>query len=221
MRKSTPAGAGWQKIPGGKKGGYRKRSAKGWDYWYPEGSAAPAEASKPARPASPLRDDDRGPLTLYQGNDARTMHSSPDGGQEYGIFLTPKRSYAQQYGANLHRTWVKLAKPKVVENKGEISPANLTQADVAKLQAQGYDGIIVKPKGASDAKASEVIVFSSDAFIPYDDLNAFSAAKDAVADYDYEHGSVSKSLALAILRIQCPGIPLVRAQAIVDSLTQD
>jgi hypothetical protein len=33
---AKPPGAGWQVIPGGKKGGYRRKSVsgKGWDYWY-------------------------------------------------------------------------------------------------------------------------------------------------------------------------------------------
>ncbi|MBT8428311.1 MAG: hypothetical protein KJN79_00215, partial [Gammaproteobacteria bacterium] len=29
-----PPGGGWQIIPGGKKGGYRRRRGKGWEYWY-------------------------------------------------------------------------------------------------------------------------------------------------------------------------------------------
>lgn len=29
-----PPGAGWQLIPGGKKGGYRRRKGRGWEYWY-------------------------------------------------------------------------------------------------------------------------------------------------------------------------------------------
>jgi hypothetical protein len=31
-----PPGTGWQAIPGGKKGGFRKRSGTGWSYWYPD-----------------------------------------------------------------------------------------------------------------------------------------------------------------------------------------
>jgi hypothetical protein len=33
-----PQGGGWQPIPGGKKGGYRKRSGTGYSYWYPGGA---------------------------------------------------------------------------------------------------------------------------------------------------------------------------------------
>lgn len=31
-----PPGAGWQPIPGGTKGGYRRRHGTGWEYWYPK-----------------------------------------------------------------------------------------------------------------------------------------------------------------------------------------
>lgn len=208
MAKSQPPGAGWSRIPNSKKGGYRKKTAKGWDYYYPEAQGQPKAAPAPAvppPPAAPLRGDDRGPLTLYQGNDASSMHTSPTGGSEHGIYLTPRRTYAQQYGANLHRTWVKLANPKVVENKGEISPSDITAADVAKLQAEGYDGIIVKTPGAPDHKASEIVVFDAKSLIPYGDLNAFSDAKNARADYDYEHG-IQKSMGGYLTTYQ--GIPL-------------
>ena len=33
---TRPPGAGWQVIPAGKSGGYRRRKAKGWEYWYPD-----------------------------------------------------------------------------------------------------------------------------------------------------------------------------------------
>jgi len=45
-----PKGAGWQPIPGGTKGGYRKRDGKGgWLYAYPPEQAAP-QAKAPAAP---------------------------------------------------------------------------------------------------------------------------------------------------------------------------
>jgi len=31
-----PPGAGWQHIPGGRHGGFRRRKGKGWEYWYPD-----------------------------------------------------------------------------------------------------------------------------------------------------------------------------------------
>lgn len=38
-----PPGAGWSPIPGGHKGGFRKRKGDGWEYWYP-GTDAPHAA---------------------------------------------------------------------------------------------------------------------------------------------------------------------------------
>lgn len=37
-----PPGAGWQPIPGGRSGGFRRRASgkRGWDYWYPTASQA-------------------------------------------------------------------------------------------------------------------------------------------------------------------------------------
>ena len=40
-----PTGGGWQPIPGGKHGGYRKKAGKGYTYWYPS-SAHAAKAAK-------------------------------------------------------------------------------------------------------------------------------------------------------------------------------
>jgi len=31
-----PPGSGWQPIPGGKKGGFRRRKGTSWEYWYPD-----------------------------------------------------------------------------------------------------------------------------------------------------------------------------------------
>ena len=131
----------------------------------------------------PLLGEDGGPLTLYQGNDASSIHTNPDGGSEYGIYLTPRSGYARMYGKNLHRTWAKLRRPKIVENKGEISPLNLTKKDVEKLVRQGFDGIISKNPGSPIWKASEVVLFSPDSLIPYGDLDAFSRAKQGYQEY--------------------------------------
>lgn len=146
--------------------------------------AAPHAPMQEPTPKRPLRDAQGGPLTLYQGNDASSMHTSSDGGSEHGIYLTPSRSYAQQYGRNVHRTWAKLANPKVVENKGEISSGNLTAADVQRLQAQGHDGIIVKRSGDPDDKASEIVVFDASSLIRHGDANAYRQARDEADDHD-------------------------------------
>lgn len=36
---ARPPGAGWSPIPGGHKGGFRKRKGDGWEYWYPDHEA--------------------------------------------------------------------------------------------------------------------------------------------------------------------------------------
>jgi len=47
LSKSTrPPGAGWQIIPGGKHGGYRRRKGHRWEYWYPEKAAAAHHAER-------------------------------------------------------------------------------------------------------------------------------------------------------------------------------
>lgn len=41
LKALTPPGSGWQAIPKGKRGGFRRRKGSGWEYWYPEtGSSA-------------------------------------------------------------------------------------------------------------------------------------------------------------------------------------
>jgi len=136
-------------------------------------------------PPIPLTGQDGGPLTVYQANHGRTIHGA-DAGSEAGIYLSPRRKYANRYGPNLHKTHVALSNPKVVENKGEISPKDLTHADIRKLISQGHDGIIVKSPGAATSKASEVVAFSRKSLLA--NVNAYRDAKDAREDYEYEHG---------------------------------
>lgn len=45
LTKARPAGAGWGPIPGGKKGGFRRRRGAKWEYWYPD-PAREARAKK-------------------------------------------------------------------------------------------------------------------------------------------------------------------------------
>ena len=115
-------------------------------------------------PPIPLRDEKGYPLMVYQGNDSDSIHDTTKG-QEAGIYLTPRRGYAANYGRNVHETYVALTNPLEVENKGEISPKNLNHEDIQKLVSQGYDGIIVKNHGAPNAKASEIVLFSPDSLI--------------------------------------------------------
>lgn len=51
LAKSTrPPGAGWSPIPGGHKGGFRKRKGDGWEYWYPESAAPERSHAEHAEP---------------------------------------------------------------------------------------------------------------------------------------------------------------------------
>jgi hypothetical protein len=45
-----PPGSGWQMIPGGKKGGYRRKRAKGYEYWYPETGIVSQDRPRTAAP---------------------------------------------------------------------------------------------------------------------------------------------------------------------------
>lgn len=97
---------------------------------------------------------------LYHGS-SRNMgqgHSlHPGKGSEYGIYLSPKKRYAKQYGSNLHMVLVAVRNPKVVEGKYEISPADLTRQDIRDLESQGFDSIVVT--SGSVRNASEVVLF--------------------------------------------------------------
>ena len=42
-----PPGSGWHVIPGGKKGGFRRKTAKGYEYWYRDGKPGEKRAEKP------------------------------------------------------------------------------------------------------------------------------------------------------------------------------
>lgn len=43
LSKGAKPPAGYTPIPGGKKGGYRKRKGAGWDYWYPDGGGTQSQ----------------------------------------------------------------------------------------------------------------------------------------------------------------------------------
>lgn len=96
---------------------------------------------------------------LFHGTAAAvdTGHSlKPDEGDEYGIYLAPSHRYARQYGPRLARVLVSIKSPLVVESKAEISPTDLTRADVRRLEDAGYDGIVVRSAGRPP---SEVVAF--------------------------------------------------------------
>jgi len=82
---------------------------------------------------------------VYHGTKAAFDEFKTDrgAGKEFGIYVTPREKYAQQYGGGSAKAfYVNVRNPLVVENKGEISPRDLTKSDVDKLVSQGYDGIV-------------------------------------------------------------------------------
>jgi hypothetical protein len=91
---------------------------------------------------SKVVDEHGQPLVLYHGTNASFDEFKPDIGKEYGIYLTPKKKYAEQYGKTTKQVHVALKNPLIVENKGDISSRDITKADVDKLIAKGYDGIV-------------------------------------------------------------------------------
>lgn len=99
---------------------------------------------------------------LYHGTSARltTGHFlRPELGREYGIYLTPRRKYARMYGPHVAEVYVRVRAPYVVVGKHEISPSDLTAADVKQLQRQGYDSIVVT--SSTPEQASEVVLFNA------------------------------------------------------------
>lgn len=83
----------------------------------------------------------------------------PDLGGEYGIFLTPKRRYARMYAeprGSVYEVFVNIANPLQVEGKYEISPRDLTEADVRQLERDGFDSIVVASR---EGVVSEIVAF--------------------------------------------------------------
>ena len=88
-----------------------------------------------------------------------------------------------------HRFCGGCGQPLVVENKGEISPADLTHADIRRLIENGHDGIIVKNPGEHHSKASEIVAFSKDSLLG-EDINAYNDARYAREDYESSRGGL-------------------------------
>lgn len=85
----------------------------------------------------------------------------PSLGSEFGIYLTPRRRYAMNYGPYLYRVTARFSNPVIVWGKGQISPADLTEEDVDALREQGYDSIVVSDTETMK-DASEVVLFDND-----------------------------------------------------------
>jgi len=96
--------------------------------------------------------------TLYHGTSAQVGpgHSlRSDLGSEFGIYVSSSHRYARMYGSKLLRVLVNAKNPKVVEGKYEINPGDLTKEDARRLQAEGYDSVVV----GSILRPSEVVLF--------------------------------------------------------------
>jgi hypothetical protein len=63
-----PPGRGWQAIPGGKKGGYRKRktSGRGYDYWYPDADSGTPLATLAQRTKAQEASMERDPTRTFE-----------------------------------------------------------------------------------------------------------------------------------------------------------
>lgn len=84
----------------------------------------------------------------------------PDFGSEYGIYVSPSFRIARDYGDRVLKVFVRLLNPLYVRGKYEISPRDLTPADIQRLERQGFDGIVVTMGGLEDA--FEVVLFHSE-----------------------------------------------------------
>jgi hypothetical protein len=108
-------------------------------------------------------------VPLWHGSDRELTSLRPDaptarpGGRgEHGIYLSPRRRYARQYGSRLYGVVADVRRPLVVEGKHEVSPRDLTRNDVEQLKRAGYDAIVVVPKGRPLEEADEVVLFDAD-----------------------------------------------------------
>ena len=51
----APGGGRWMKIPKGRRGGYRRRTRGGWEYWYPKKETQQTEPKRPGKQPEPER----------------------------------------------------------------------------------------------------------------------------------------------------------------------
>lgn len=77
---------------------------------------------------------------------------------KYGIYVSPSQRHARLFGSYLYEALININNPLVVENKREISPADLTKKDIYKLEESGYDSIVVSKNGLFD-KVHEIVLF--------------------------------------------------------------
>lgn len=84
----------------------------------------------------------------------------PEGGREYGIYVTPRFAYARLYGPTTYRVLVQMLRPLIVPDKGSISPRDLTKEDAERVQRDGFDSIVSSVSGKVK-RASEFVLFYS------------------------------------------------------------
>lgn len=98
---------------------------------------------------------------VYHGSNNGSFRGhglDPSHGAEFGIFVTPRRRYAALYGNHVYAVLINLQRPLLVADKSEISPRDLTRADVERLERRGYDSI-VSGGGGEIGKAHEIVLF--------------------------------------------------------------
>ncbi len=110
-------------------------------------------------PGEPVERDTR--ITAFHGTNADfdtfdptaknpALFKFPDA---QGIYFSPERAYAETYGKRVVETRLDLKNPKVVNE----SPAYISAARRAELEAEGHDGVIYHGKEGSDFP--EYVVF--------------------------------------------------------------
>ena len=84
--KARPGGKGWMLIPKGRRGGYRRRQGKGWEYWYPQKKATTRQLGlfdTPPDPEPPKPEPEGQEVSVYRADWAK-------GKQPPGSIMDPK-----------------------------------------------------------------------------------------------------------------------------------
>jgi len=120
-----PPGAGWVPIPGGTRGGYRKRGLDHWLYWYPEQGVHRVWQGKPTAP---------GPVSKYQAElEAKAVDHMDD---VHRALVVAERVHRTNAGAAQHPRYGAMLRefPAQIERiKGQISRSKRIE-EVHRLQ---------------------------------------------------------------------------------------
>lgn len=144
---------------------------------------------------SKITDADGNPLVLYHGTHNKFTVFEPGRknprmiGKEYGIYMATRENYAMAYGDG-HlpmRLYANIRNPKIVKDKSEINPYDMTHDDVKRLQAQGYDGVV------SSSRDGEIgNVWEADEIVAFESHQVKSENKNK-GTYDPSSGDITKS----------------------------